>query len=465
MKTKNKQSDTEKNRPRLPVIPHSHPGWKVITFTALISSFGTATQATGFRFLEQSVAQVGNANAGFSALAENATTAITNPAGLVKLGGSGYSISGILVDYSLNFSNNGSASPFGPYQGTANPKVKTLGGLPSFSGYMTINKDLAFGIGIFAPYGLQIDYPDDWIGRYQSNLGKAFSLEINPVVSYRLSEKLSIGGGISAQYFNTKLTSAVDFGGLCFVAVDPTLCSQLGVTPQSADGTSKLTGDAWSFGFNLGLQYEITPGTDIGLTYRSAMTQNLNGSFSFDNPELPEPIAGITQTPLTTGSNLSGEFKLPQMISISFKHSVSSKVSVLGDVTWLDWSRLNSLDIQRDNGTPDVILDFNWRDSFKLALGLNYRASERWLYRFGINYVFNTDRKSNRLAIFPDEDRRTIAAGFNYKFSDKNSIDFAFSFIANKDSDIASSGSDGGQLIGTYKATTRIFALQFNHKF
>ena len=96
MKTKNKQSDTEKNRPRLPVIPHSHPGWKVITFTALISYFGTATQATGFRFLEQSVAQVGNANAGFSALAENATTAITNPAGLVKLGGSGYSISGII---------------------------------------------------------------------------------------------------------------------------------------------------------------------------------------------------------------------------------------------------------------------------------------------------------------------------------------------------------------------------------
>lgn len=436
-----------------------------ITCSLVTFTITTSVYASGFRFLEQSAAQVATANAGASVMDTDAMMAITNPAGLVHKEGTGISINAILIDYKLGFTDSGSVSPFGPYSGSTSSDVGLLGAIPSTAAYSKISDNVAIGIGVFVPYALKIDYPDDWIGRYQSIFNEAKSVEINPVISWQLSDRISLGAGISAQYFEAELTRNIDFGGLCAATVGFTPCSTAGVFPQGADGEAILTASDWGIGFNLGLLAELFPTTRLGITYRSAIDYDLDGTVSFENPLLPGPFGILSMTPVTSNSNVSGALKLPQLFSLSMAQDLTDRFTMFTDITWMEWSKLDVVNLERDNGAEDITLDFGWHNNWKFSIGGSYQFSDQMDFYLGTNYVRSIDREVERTPVFPDGERFTLATGLSFKTGNGLSFDVAYSYIRTDKGGITRIGEDGGVLAGVFDASTHVFAVQVNRRF
>src|SRR5437667_1916496 len=221
---------------------------------------GSEAHAAAFALYEQGVSGLGNAYAGAAAVAEDATTVWWNPAGMARLGsGKHFAIAGTSISPSTKFSN-----------GTSSPAaLQTAGGdggdagkdaiVPSLFYVMDLNPRMHFGIGISVPFGLKTEYDSDWIGRFQGIMSKVETLNINPSLSYQLSETASVGGGISYQRGKIDLLSAVNYSAAAASA--GAFPVPVGPNVEGQNKTS-VDGDAW--GFNLGTLFNVTPATRVG---------------------------------------------------------------------------------------------------------------------------------------------------------------------------------------------------------
>ena len=52
---------------------------------------------------------------------------------------------------------------------------------------------LAFGIGVYSPFGSTVEYEDDWAGSHLVNNIDLAAIFVQPTVSIKLSEYFSIG--------------------------------------------------------------------------------------------------------------------------------------------------------------------------------------------------------------------------------------------------------------------------------
>ncbi len=71
---------------------------------------------------------------------------------------------------------------------------------------------LRFALGVNAPFGLETDYNDGWVGRYHALQTQLSTLNVNPTIAFEPIPGLSFGAGLQLQYADAKLSNAVDFG-------------------------------------------------------------------------------------------------------------------------------------------------------------------------------------------------------------------------------------------------------------
>ena len=130
---------------------------------------------------------------------------------------------------------------------------------PSYYSWQFSDK-LWLGLSINSPFGLSETFPDNWAGRVFAAGGENLkTLNFAPSVAYKLNDWLSVGVGLQVQYASASFTQGIP--GL------PGLTQQAGVS-----------GAGYGFGFTAGLTLTPTPSTTIGLGYRSAINQKINGT-------------------------------------------------------------------------------------------------------------------------------------------------------------------------------------------
>lgn len=133
-----------------------------------------------------------------------------------------------------------------------------------------------FGISFTTPSGLSMDW-DGEAGGFLDDV-MIMMLEFNPVVSFTLSDQVSIGGGVRYLY------SSGDFNNTLFVPIAYTT-DQMGVTID-AQGTTKVTqssgASASGVGYNLALTVRPFKSSDlrIAVTYRSNIHLDMKGKLS-----------------------------------------------------------------------------------------------------------------------------------------------------------------------------------------
>src|SRR5690606_27553306 len=239
--------------------------------SAIVLGLGAGgAQAAGFQLLEQNASGIGNSYAGSAAIAENASTIYFNPAGMTHL--PGINISGGLtaVKPSFKFKDGGSTGPGGLPLGSNNGgDAGSLGLVPNAYVSWEVTPSWYLGLGIGAPFGLMTEYDEGWVGRYHSKKFSIKSININPSVAYKVNDQLSIGAGVNwmqldANYRRNSPAAGL-IGQLPGGMANPLAPTLLGSPDLEAQ--VKMKGDAW--GWNLGLMYQVTPDTRLGLSYRS----------------------------------------------------------------------------------------------------------------------------------------------------------------------------------------------------
>ena len=74
---------------------------------------------------------------------------------------------------------------------------------------MTPSRAFWLGIALTSPWGLGVEYDDDWFGRYDLIETRLTTVNLSPALAYRITEWLSIGGGLNIEYADAKLTNAL----------------------------------------------------------------------------------------------------------------------------------------------------------------------------------------------------------------------------------------------------------------
>ncbi len=450
---------------------------KTAAALSVVSAFALVTAApdalaSGFALVEQGASGLGNAYAGVAAVAEDASTVWWNPAGMARLPHGKHVLLGAnLIMPSTKFSN-GSSVP----AAASNPARTGNGGdagasavTPNIFFAMDINPRLNFGLGINVPFGLSTEYDSDWIGRFQGIKSEVKTLNINPAVSYKLSDRASLAFGISYQRGDIDLKSAVNYSGIAFGAGGLALLGAVGGAGIEGENKTSVDGDGW--GFNAGALFDMTPAARIGIHYRSSIDYSMKGTTSFSS--VPAAFAAVPAlAAATSGGDVKLDLQTPASLSVSGAYKMNDRVELLADLTWTQWSEIKQLPLIRTsgaaNGATMDTLKFNFRDTVRLALGANYKWGGPWTLRAGVAYdqspVPSAEDRSVRL---PDNDRYWLSFGAGYQPSPNNRFDVGYTFIMIKDADINNDqrATAKGLVNGSYDAKVNILSVQYQHTF
>ena len=415
---------------------------KKILLSCMIFTTPLAAQAAGFALIEQSGSGMGNAFAGGSAIAEDASTVYFNPAGMTYIEGTQLVGALHLIKPSAEFNNNGSIAGAGKPLGGTGGDAGDLAFIPNAYFKMDYSDTIKLGIGVNVPFGLKTEYENGWIGRFQALKSEVKTVNINPALAFKVNDQLSLGFGVSAMWAQATLTRAVNFGAL-------------------GEGSVKIKADDWGFGYNLGAIYQVTPDTRIGMAYRSKVDQHLEGDATFNRP------VGIPNAGAAADGTINASVSLPENFSVSVFSKLNDTWDVMGDVTWTHWSRFKQLTIFRSSGALLSNTDENWDNSMRYSIGANYHYSDSIKLRAGLAYDQEAVNDDFRTARIPGNDRKWLALGANWKASPNSSVDvgYAHLFISDANINDGRSGAANGTLKGTYDGSVDILSMQYTHNF
>ena len=447
-----------------------------VSFALLSAGISNQAQAAGFALIENSASGMGNAFAGAAAIAEDASTVWFNPAGMTKLSGRQMVIAGHFISPTADFTDNGSSPA--PVLGTTVDDGGESAPVMNFYYVQPLSDDWTFGIGINAPFGLETNYRDDWIGRYTATKSELMTININPSLAIKASDKLSLGIGISWQYVDATLANQLDAGAICqgldqaFTGIGAA-CTGAGVTPGDTSSSQSLSGDDTSMGVNFGLLYDISNATRLGVAYRSGVNHDLSGNVDFEMNAtfmgvIDTALAGTGYEALFDDSAVTAHAELPDSLSVSVAHDMDSKLTLLGDITWTNWKSFDELKIKYANPVQsDSVIPENWGNSLRIAVGMNYKASSALTYRAGIALDQTPiDSAEDRTPRIPGNDRKWLSLGVGYDLGNDMSIDVGYSHLFVSDTPINNTDPVHTYVItGSYEASVDILSAQLNMSF
>lgn len=467
----------------------------VTKVTLLLAALYGQALASGFQLLtEYSTTEIGLAGAGGAAYAQDATTNFSNPAGMVNLKNPEFVAGGTVIDSSAQF--NGQAcggvttvSPSGlPINGCNLSSTSANGGttafVPEFSYAMPITDRIYAGISVTAPFGLSTNYGDGTALRYQATQSKIETMDINPGIAFKFNDQFSLGAGISLQRMDATLNN--DFNllpnqTLVSSFTNPFTGNTFNTTRQYTDSSIKNTADDWGWGWNLGALYQFSPGSRIGLSYRSAVQHDLSGTSKFsggsgvqNTPPFTNPPFSYAGSYASYKTDLSADIKLPATTTASFYQEINPKWAMLASVYYTQWSSIQNLTLknvalintQAPNSpliappqSRNVTYPENFDNTWRYALGSEYKVTDTLTFRAGGSYDQSPVNNTDRTIRLPDTNRWVGGVGAGYQLTHNVKLDAAYQHIWFQDASINQVGRVSSS-IGSVDSAANLYSAQ-----
>jgi long-chain fatty acid transport protein len=401
----------------------------VCGFAALSGAQAWAASGYGVGF--ESVTGAGTAYAGGAAAAQDASTVHYNPAGMSRLDHDELMIGMELVSPDIKFTNQGSTIFNGsPLLGSNRGTGGKLAFIPDMFYVTQLTDKLHVGIGLTGPWGLVTNYDDDWLGRYSEITTSVHVINVNPSLSYKISDQLSVGIGFDVQHAKALLRQAIDFGTVCVGALGTATCNAaFNLQPQMDDGIGKVVGRDIGFGFNGGILYQPTENLRFGAHYRSRVKLGFTGHARFNLPANVRAFFAAAGAPSAfTDTVAKFNLTIPEQASGSAYFKFDPRWAVMGDVTWTRWSRLPGVTITfpATPATPTNFLSTNWSNVFRFASGVEHYYSDNLTLRGGFAYDESPVPDSTRGPGIPDSDHYSLGTGASYRLTDRLTADVSY---------------------------------------
>jgi long-chain fatty acid transport protein len=444
-----------------------------------------AAQAAGFQLNETSGSGLGNAFAGGAAVAEDPSTLWSNVAGMSHLGANQVAGTLHLITPSLKLRNVGSTAAAGQGLGGLGGDAGSLAAVPNLYLTKAIDSRLSIGLGVTAPWGLVTEYDAGWIGRFQAIKSDIKTINLNPSLSWKANDTVSVGLGLNVQHMSAEFTNQVNYSGALLRAA-----ALNGLAPGSAgfnavaaataglESSARVKGSDNGTGWNAGVLWELDDQSRIGVGYRSSIKYRLDGTARFVNPAIPAgapAVAALLAAGVNTNalydSRISANVKIPAVFNLSYFTRVNDRWDVMADAQWTQWSTIKDLTFVRADGAVLQSTPENFRNVWKLAVGANYRYSPQWMFRGGLALDQSPVPSRFLTPRLPDSDRTWLTFGAQYKINPKLTLDMGAAYIFTKNAAINANGDENdptaalanGLINGYYKGhVTVLSALRWH---
>lgn len=415
----------------------------------LLAASPNQARAGAFALTEHNAVGLG---VGFSsaAMAADASTTYFNPAGLTRIEAPQIIAVAHVIRFKANFTNNGSnTAGLFPIAGGNGGDAGATEFIPNIYYAQPLTDSFAFGIGLSAPWGLETNYEDGWVGRYHALKTRIESINLNPSFAWRMTEALSFGAGFNVQQVKAELGNAIDFGLAGFSLGIP------GFLPGNADGKVAISGDSVEYGWNAGFLLETAPGTRFGIHYRADMTHQVEGSAVFTG--VPGPFA-----PAFPNQDAKASLPVPDILSVHAMHQFGTAWTVTADYSLFGFGSLKSLDVDFSSpATPDASLRQDWRDAAIYSAGVHWRATGSLTLRAG--YVYNESPVTNpalRSPRIPDSNRRWITLGGSWQAPSGFTVHAGYAKVSFSDAPIDTLDAAAHTLRGSAALSADVLSVQ-----
>jgi long-chain fatty acid transport protein len=410
----------------------------VLLFALILFLAVGPVHAGGLWLTQQPTPDMGVGSAGNQATGFDASTATANPAAMTRLDRSQMEagIMGLYVDSKFNVKNSTFGGNDGGNAGYFSP-------VPTLNYVHSLSPDLKLGLGVGSYFGLGLNYSNDWAGKYYVQSASFKTMAVNPTIGYRIAPWLSVGGGVSV--------------------VQGSLSERVAVNTLAEPGDGRLKYDASDvgYGYNLGVLFELSPQTRVGVTYVSQVKLEFKDDLRFKNLDGTILGAALRASGLLDAP-LKIDVTIPAQLALGAYQALTDKLALAGTVNWQNWSKFGEPEIAvADSNTVTANLDY--QDTYHAGLGVYYRVADPWLLMAGFGYDTSpTSSSSQRSPILPLGATFTYSAGVQYDWNKDFSIGMAYALIDAGSAKVNRSGGPlKGDLEGEYD-TNFIHAVNLN---
>jgi long-chain fatty acid transport protein len=323
-----------------------------------------------------------------------------------------------------------------------------------------LNDRLFVGMAVNGGFGFTTKPENpDFAGTPIASTSRIFTIDFNPTVAYKLTPALTIGIGAQILYADLRLRST-NSEAITNLATGGVITS---------DGRT-TTADDWGFGATAGVIWQPRAGTSIGVGYRSQIDLEGKGKCEgFGLSNLATAELGGNPAGCLTGTHVTADLTLPDMVTGSFRQRLSERLTLLGTVEWTNWSAVGDrADFKNGAGQLVDTFPLGYDDGWFFSAGLEYAWSPATTLRGGLAYEVSPISDDVRTVALPDNDRIWLSVGASTKLTERASVDIAYTHLFVKDASIRTAADVGGVPVTLLDAEAEgdidIFAASFKYK-
>lgn len=302
-----------------------------------------------------------------------------------------------------------------------------------------ITDRLAAGIAVNTPYGNSLAWEDGWAGRFLIQEISLMAITIQPTISYRLTEHLSLGAGFVYALGAVDMERALPIQG------------------PEGEGRVNIEGRTANFGFNAGIQYAHPSGLQAGISYRSKIDMAVDdGDAYFTVPSsLSQAFPATNKVAVT--------LPLPANLDFGISYQATPDLMIGMALNYVFWDVYEELHFDFETNTPNLQDSRSPREySSKLIVrtGGQYRINEGLFVRAGAYYDPSPVNDQYFSPETPSLDNLAFTGGVSFLPLPNLSIDASLLFIIGLEENKYFSPENFG---GTYKSRVIIPGLGISY--
>src|SRR5437660_2995692 len=462
----------------------------------LVTAAPTLLGAQGFGIYEQGTCAMGRAGAGVAAPCADGSAMFFNPAGLAGRMGGHVTIGATLLDVEGGFTDD-------LFQQKTKLDDPLLAIPQVYVSYGPTSK-LGLGLGLFAPYGLQTQWPLSFDGRFAGYKNILKSVYIQPTLAYQVTPWLSLGGGLDIVRGSVELNQHLDLAEAPVPATilppppgaPPYLFGQFGIAPGTDFANAHLEASKTTVTAHWGGIIKINDNLSIGGRYLMHAKFDYSGTATFaqvlTNLTVPAALM-VGPLPIPAGTpidallaspplNLFNTVLIPQTVTTTITnpeqvvfglaYKVNPAWTVFGDYQFTRWGkRFSVVNINFANPLLNRVLYESYRNTNGFRVAAEWVKNAKWTLRGGYLYHQGAAPPETVTPLLPEGNRNEFTGGFTVALAPHFTADVALQYIKQNDrrgrtrEPIFNQVPTTGLNTGVYNFHAELFGLSLSYAF
>lgn len=311
---------------------------------------------------------------------------------------------------------------------------------------------LAYGLGVYVPYGLTSQWTDSFPGRFAAKKASLQSIYVQPNLAYAINDRWSVGGGPIIAHSTVELVQGVDLSSQVATVVNgnPITFGQLGIAKRTEFARAQLKGSAMGYGFTLGVQGKLSPNWQMGARFLSQVAFNYDNAdatftqvptgltLAANNPITPggvslpvdQLVAGqFTGTGALTSQKVQTQIQHPAQVQVGFAYTGVERTTLSLDYSYVGWKSFQNLPVNFKGQAPSRVLVEEYNNTSGIRFGVEHRLLNGAALRAGL--AGNTAAAPDQTVtpLLPEQDRGYAMLGGGLPIMGSLTLDAAYAHV------------------------------------